>query len=94
MKSIIYLSIIITAIVIVSGFVIFGIISFLKKDKKADVLEHEPEEKEIEKPKTPKIKSIGVRKYSKHNNRKKTKGRKTQYINFKGTSKPIYHDVI
>lgn len=94
MKSIIYLSIIITAIVIVSGFVIFGIISFLKKAKKADVLEHEPEEKEIEKPKTPKVKSIGERKYPKHNNRKRNKGRKIQYVIFGKSSKPIYHDVI
>lgn len=94
MKSIIYLSIIITAIIIVSGLVIFGIVSFLKKSKKADVLEHDPEEEKIEKPKPPKIKSIGVRKYPKHNNRKRTKGRKIQYVNFKGISKPIYHDVI
>lgn len=93
MKSIIFLSIIITAIVIVSGFVIFGIISFLKRSKKADVLEYETEE-EIEKPKPPKIKSIGVRKYFKHNNRKRTKGRKIQYVVFGKTSKPIYHDVI
>jgi hypothetical protein len=85
---------IITAIIMVSGIVYL----LKRKNKTIKISEPEPEIKTpiVRTPivRIPKIKTIGERKYPKHNNRKKTKGRKIQYIELNGTSKPIYHDVI
>jgi len=39
----------------------------------------------------PKLKDLGRRNYPQHNNRKNTKGRFVQYIEFNGMTKPIYH---
>ena len=38
-----------------------------------------------------KTKTLGFRHYSRHNNRKRTRGRNIQYIFIDGISKPIYH---
>lgn len=38
-----------------------------------------------------KTKTLGFRHYSRHNNRKRTKGRNIQYVMVNGYTKPIYH---
>jgi len=36
-------------------------------------------------------KTLGFRHYSRHNNRKRTKGRNIQYVKIGSRTKPIYH---
>lgn len=38
-----------------------------------------------------KERSLGIRAMNKHNNRKVTRGRKVQFVEVNGVSKPIYH---
>jgi hypothetical protein len=65
-------------------------IGFFKSKKPVPIVEEKP----FVAPKMivpPTIKSIGRRNYSQHNNRRNTKGRFVQFVEFDGKTKPIYH---
>lgn len=65
--------------------------SIFKSKSEPKIIPEEVPAEIIPKKIIPKEKSIGVRSYPAHNNRKSTKGRFVQYVKFGNESKPIYH---
>ena len=86
------LTIIIIALVAVAflGTMLF-FISKKKTNSKENKEASEPSPAPVFRPFAPKEKTLGARRYEKHNNRKTTKGRHVQYVELNGITKPIYH---